>query len=236
VTPPSSREAEQRHPGCASGNSERGPATQPLRQVSIAVRVLPRGRRDRSEKGCRPSIASAPRAELLASADWSGASPTPSRAATSTRLSRSTPTKPGSRCRPSRSSTRDQAIAAFLPSPAGRAARRAAACRAHPRQHPAGLRLLPTGRTGSDRPPLRTDRADTRRRRDRGDHLVRRHRRLPILRAATDPAERLRLGALVVGRGPRLGWQTAGCWRTPRRVDSPRGPAHGRAGAAAERA
>ena len=37
------------------------------------------------------------------------------------------------------------AIAA-LPAPPGGAARRAAACRADPGQHPAGLRLLPPGR------------------------------------------------------------------------------------------
>ena len=60
-----------------------------------------------------------------------------------------------------------------LPSPPRRAARRAAARRANPRQHPAGLRLLPPGPARSDRPALRNDRADARGRRDRGDHLVR---------------------------------------------------------------
>src|SRR5215218_1554473 len=49
-----------------------------------------------------------------------------------------------------------------------------------------------TGRARWDRPPLRADRADARGRRDRGDHLVRRHRRLPPLRASTNTAGPLR--------------------------------------------
>ena len=64
--------------------------------------------------GRRPRARAA--AELApASANWSGASPTPSRAATSTTSSPCSPTTPCSRCRPSRWNTRDtQAIAAFL--------------------------------------------------------------------------------------------------------------------------
>ncbi len=85
-----------------------------------------------------------------------------------------------------------EAIAAFL---RHRAELRgvAAARRADPRQQPAGVRLLPAGRARGDRPPLRTDRADARGGRDRGDHLVRRHRCLPTLRAASNPADRLGL-------------------------------------------
>jgi hypothetical protein len=87
---------------------------------------------------------------------------------------------------------RHDAIAAFL---RHRAELRGAPLRVVPTRantQPAS-RLLSAGRARSDRPPLRANRADARGRRDRGDHLVRRHRRLPPLRASTDPAEPLRL-------------------------------------------
>jgi hypothetical protein len=62
--------------------------------------------------------------------------------------------------------------------------RRSSAARApsgaRPGQHPAGVRLRPTGRARGDCPPLWTDRADARRRRDRGSHLVHRQRLLRL--------------------------------------------------------
>jgi hypothetical protein len=84
-----------------------------------------------------------------------------------------------SRCRRSRSST-----GARRRSPPSCATGRSSAARApsgaRPGQHPAGVRLRPTGRARGDCPPLWTDRADARRRRDRGSHLVHRQRLLRL--------------------------------------------------------
>ena len=85
------------------------------------------------------------------------------------------------------------AIAAFM---RHRAQLRGAPLRfvADPRQHPTGVRLLPPARAHCARPPLRTVRADARGRRDRGDHLVHRHRRFPRS-VSRDRAEPLRPGS-----------------------------------------
>ena len=68
--------------------------------------------------------------------------------------------------------------------------RGSAACGADAGQYPAGVRLLPPGSAGGDRPPLRADRADARRRGGRRDHLVRGYRCLPP-RPASSTAEPL---------------------------------------------
>ena len=81
-----------------------------------------------------------------------------------------------------------------VPQIPGAGARHATACRAHPGQHPAGLRLLHPGRGGSDRRARRTVRADARGERRLGDDVVRRSRPLRVLRASPDAA--------LVGRAP----------------------------------
>jgi RNA polymerase sigma factor (sigma-70 family) len=101
------------------------------------------------------------------------------------------PTTRCSRCRRSRSSTRDTSRSPpSFATARSCAARRCASC---PPVPTASRRSAATSRTRRRRSPaLRTDRADARGGGDRGDHLVRRHRCLPTLRAASNAAEPLR--------------------------------------------
>jgi hypothetical protein len=71
----------------------RGDKTAWLAMFDPGTEMVPAGRLSR--RGCRPPTATAPRSRPPpASANWSGASPTPSRAATSTRSSPCSPTTP----------------------------------------------------------------------------------------------------------------------------------------------
>jgi hypothetical protein len=90
------------------------------------------------------------------------------------------------------------AIARFLPGPQ-LVGSPGAPARAHPREQPARVRLLPPGPPGADRARPRADRAHARRRPDLRHHPLRRQQPLPPLRAAPDSA---RIAEIARGETP----------------------------------